>query len=157
MKSIYKNYIQKRPSCELIIVLLATVVALGSCSKNYVNKTPQTSILTTEALTSPAILQNALNGAYAELRSVGQYGRDFPVLGDLQADNTFVEARNSGRYIPQYNYSVTATDQVPDEMWANSYTGILRANEIIDAQLTGSQVDQIKAQAYALRAILYFK
>jgi len=150
MQSIYNKY-------GATIVLLVAVLGLGSCSRSFVNKAPQASILSAEALTSPAILQSALNGLYAELRNVGQYGRDFPVLGDLQADNTFVEARNSGRYISQYNYSVTAVDGVPNEMWAGSYTGILRANEIIDAAVTGAEADQIKAQAYALRALLYFK
>jgi hypothetical protein len=62
---------------------------------------------------------------------------------------------NSGRYITQFNYSVPITDQIPQDMWAESYTGILRCNQIIDATVTGA--DGIKAQALALRALLYFK
>jgi hypothetical protein len=44
-------------------------------------------------------MQNAVNGMYANMRAVGVYGRDFPVIGDLQADNTFVEVENAGRYL----------------------------------------------------------
>ena len=136
---------------------LAAVIALtlGSCSKSFVNKTPNDGISPTEALNSPAVLQSALNGAYAEIRNVSQYGRDWPVIGDLMADNTFLDSRNSGRYVTQFAYSVPITDQVPQDMWAESYTGILRCNQIIDASVTGA--DDIKAQAYALRALLYWK
>jgi starch-binding outer membrane protein, SusD/RagB family len=139
------------------IVLLAGVLVLGSCSKSFVTKTPETAVLTSQALNTVPLLQSALNGAYTELRAVGQYGRDFPILGDLMADNTYVETRNSGRYLSQYAYTVPVTDAVVDEMWADSYTGILRCNEIIDAPVTGGLTDTVKSQAYAIRAILYFK
>jgi hypothetical protein len=134
---------------------LAAALALGSCSKSFVTKTPADGISPTEALNSPAVLQSALNGVYAEIRNVSQYGRDWPVIGDIMADNTFLDARNSGRYVTQFDYSVPVTDQVPQDMWAESYTGILRCNQIIDANVTGAA--DIKAQAYALRALLYWK
>jgi hypothetical protein len=137
------------------LVVLAAALALGSCSKSFVTKIPSDGIPTSDALNSPAVLQSALNGVYAEIRNVSQYGRDWPVIGDLMADNTFVDVRNSGRYTTQYNYSVPITDQIPQDMWAESYTGILRCNQIIDATVTGA--DDIKAQALALRALLYFK
>jgi hypothetical protein len=136
-------------------IALAMALTLGACSKSFVTKTPADDVSTTDALNTPTILQSALNGAYAEIRNVDQYGRDWPVIGDLMADNTFVDANNSGRYITQFAYQVPVTDQVPQDMWAESYTGILRCNQIIDAPVTGA--DDIKAQAYALRALIYWK
>src|SRR5580692_8070297 len=96
--SLYKN---------LLIVLTAGTV-LGSCSKSFVDKTPSDKVVTdtTLLLTSVSALQSALNGTYAEIRNVDQFGRDWPVIGDLMADNTFLETRNSGRYIPQWGYTV---------------------------------------------------
>jgi len=140
-----------------LLIVLAAGTILGSCSKSFVNKTPLDKITTDTSLllTSASALQSALNGTYAEIRNVDQFGRDWPVIGDLMADNTFLETRNSGRYIPQWRYTVPITDQVPQDMWAESYTGILRCNQIIDAKVTDA--DDIKAQAYALRALLYFK
>jgi len=140
-----------------LLIVLAAGTVLGSCSKSFVDKTPLDKITTDTSLllNSASALQSALNGTYAEIRNVDQFGRDWPVIGDLMADNTFLESRNSGRYIPQWGYTVPITDQVPQDMWAESYTGILRCNQIIDAKVTG--VDDIKAQAYALRALLYFK
>lgn len=136
-------------------IAVATALVLGSCSKSFVAKSPANDLSPTDALNSASVLQSALNGAYAEIRNVDQYGRDWPVIGDLMADNTFVDANNSGRYITQFAYQVPVTDQVPQDMWAESYTGILRCNEIIDAAVTGA--DDIKAQAYALRALIYWK
>jgi starch-binding outer membrane protein, SusD/RagB family len=138
-----------------LLIILAAGSVLGSCSKSFVDKSPLTSFPTTDALNSPLTLQNALNGLYAEIRNVSQYGRDWPVLGDLQADNTFIELMNTNRYINEFGYDIPITDQFAQDMWAESYTGILRANQIIDAPVTG--VDAIKAQAYAIRALIYFK
>ncbi len=148
MKYILNKYL---PAAIVGLALLA------GCSKKFIEKTPYDSTPTSSTLTDASALQTALNGAYAELRAVGQYGRDFPVLGDLQADNTYIEVQNSGRYLAQYNYSVVSDDGVALEMWQDSYQGILRANQIINSGLSGSDVAPIKAQAYAVRALLYFK
>jgi hypothetical protein len=130
-------------------------LALGSCSKSFVNQSSASNVSTTEALSTPQLLQSDLIGLYAELRAVDQYGRDFPVIGDLMADNTFLESRNSGRYVYQFAYTVPTIDGVTLSMWQDSYNGILDANQIIDANVTGA--DAVKSQAYAIRALLYFK
>jgi hypothetical protein len=143
--SLYKN----------LLIVLAAGSILGSCSKSFIDKSPTTSVLTPDALNTASALQSDLNGVYAEIRNVDQFGRDWPVIGDLMADNVFLESRNSGRYIPQFSYTVPVTDQVTEDMWAESYTGILRCNQIIDAKVSGT--DDIKAQAYAIRALIYFK
>jgi len=140
-----------------IILLLTAALALGSCSKSFVDKSSAFNLSMTEALSTPELLQTDLNGLYAELRNVDQFGRDFPVLGDLESDNTFLEARNSGRYVYQFAYTVPVTDNTTQAIWQESYNGILDANQIIDAKVTGGTTAATKAQAYALRALLYFK
>ncbi|MDQ2752014.1 MAG: RagB/SusD family nutrient uptake outer membrane protein [Bacteroidota bacterium] len=147
----------KRILNKYLPVAVFGLALLAGCSKKFIEKTPFDSIPTNAALSDASALQTALNGVYSELRAVGQYGRDFPVIGDLQADNTYLEKKNSGRYNAQYNYSVVANDAVVLEMWQDSYQGILRANQIINSSLSGSDVAPIKAQAYAVRALLYFK
>jgi starch-binding outer membrane protein, SusD/RagB family len=138
-----------------LIAGAVVLVIMASCSKNFLTKYPNDSTSDAEALQTVAALQTALNGAYYELRQIGMYGRDLPVIGDLQADNTFVEQDNSGRYLDQFQYHITPTDGVAEEIWPAAYIAILDCNNIIDAQVTGA--DAIKAQAYALRALMYFK
>jgi hypothetical protein len=151
MKIIHMN----KQFSKYTLIVLAAGMMLGSCSKSFVDKAPAASLSFPEALDSSTVLQNALNGVYAEIRGVDQYGRDWPVLGDLMADNTFVETRNSGRYLSQFGYTVPITDGVTQSEWQDSYNGILDANQVIDANVTGAAA--IKAQAYALRALIYFK
>ncbi|MBY0347237.1 MAG: RagB/SusD family nutrient uptake outer membrane protein [Hydrotalea flava] len=147
-----KNIIQR-----FSITACTVAILLSGCSKNFINKSPNDSVPASQALNTQSGLADALNGAYSGLRAVSLYGRDFPIIGDLQADNTYVETKNAGRYLPQYNYSVVSSDVVEGEMWNQAYIDILRVNNIIDANVTGPNVAAIKAQAYAIRGLLYFK
>ena len=147
-----KKTFYKFSSGAILILLLLT-----ACSKSYIEKIPYDSIPLNSALSDQVGVTNALNGAYAQLRSANLWGRDLPVIGDIQADNTFVETKNSGRYIPQYNYNIVNSDGVAAEIWTSAYTAILRCNQIISGSATGGMVPQIKAQAYALRGLLYFR
>ena len=139
------------------IIAIAGLVTMTGCSKEFTEKVPYDAITIDAALSTESGLDNALNGVYASLRTANLYGRNFPVTGDLMADNSFVETKNSGRYITQYNYTFIASDGVFTNMWSNSYRAIMRANQIINATTTGANVAKIKAQALAVRALLYFK
>ncbi len=139
------------------IICVSLSFLLVACSKGFIQKSPADSIPLDEALADEVGVTNALNGAYAQLRSVGLWGRDLPVIGDLQAGNTFIETTNSGRYLAQYSYNLINSDDIALAIWTAAYTGILRCNQIIAAAATGGKVPQIKAQAYAIRALLYFK
>jgi starch-binding outer membrane protein, SusD/RagB family len=140
---------------KYIPILAAGLFCFSACTKSFVDKLPLASLTPADALDTSTTLQSALYGLYAELRGTDQYGRDWPVIGDLMADNTFLEQDNSGRYIVQFANQIPITDGVTLSMWSNSYNGILDANNIIDAPAKGA--DDIKAQAYALRALIYFK
>src|SRR5579872_2500423 len=124
----------------------AVLVFLSSCSKTFINQNPLASTTLGVALGNATQLQTALNGAYAQLRNIDLYGRDMPVIGDLQADNTFVEVNNSGRYLNQFKYTFTNADGAVEGDWNAAYVAIQEANQIIDAQVTGT--DAIKAQAF---------
>ena len=144
------------PNYILIFSLLCSLL-MAACSKSFITKTPSDSLPIDQALSDSSALQTALYGAYSELRATNCYGRSIPLLGDLQGDNTYVEIRNAGRYLSDYNYSVAVNDAVALGIWQDLYAVIERANAIIDAKPTGPLADQIKAQAYGLRGLCYFK
>lgn len=145
----------KKITNKAFLALAIPAMMLTSCSKDFLNEQPKDKLTPSQALSDVPSMQTALNGAYAQLRATSLYGRDFEIVGDLMADNIFVETNNSGRYVFQYTYTVASTDGVPDGGWNYAYGGILDANNIIDAKVPGS--DAIKSQAYAIRALLYFK
>lgn len=147
MKKIFKNSIQ----------LLSVILLFASCSKSFIEKEPNDSVPQGEAIIDESSMQNAISGMYANMRSVGSYGRDIPVIGDVQSDNAFIENENSGRYIANYQFNFTAANNEYTDMWNEAYATILRANNVIDADISGDNVPALKAQAYATRGLLYFK
>lgn len=133
---------------------------LASCSKDFLDNPPATSVNANEALATDADMLTALNGTYAGMRNSNLYGRTLPLLGDLQADNVFISTRNSGRYTGHNlnNFVVNNADVLG--IWENAYRVILRANNIINAKPTvtaQANVDQYQGEAYAIRALMYFE
>lgn len=139
--------------------MLATVllVSLASCKKSYLELNPPTSLTPEVALATQADLQVALRGAYAGLKLTGMYGRSLMVIGDMMGDNTYQSISNTNRYTFFNNYSYTILDNDVTSLWNNSYTVILRANNIINSPIAANAtVNQYKGEAYAIRALAYY-
>jgi hypothetical protein len=143
---------------RFVIQVITASVLLASCSKDFIEKLPEDAVSTSEAIIDESSMQSALNGAYAELRALGLYGADIPVIGDLLADNSFVQTGNTGRFLTTYQYTFIVDDSYYSTIWNNAYTAILRTNNIINASPTGDQtsIAELKSQAYAIRALVYF-
>lgn len=131
-------------------------VMTTSCKKTFLELQNPTALSPAQALASEADLQVALRGAYAGMRSANNQGRTIPVLGDLLADNAYISVANSNRYT--YGNTLTWTTANSDMLnfWTTSYNVILRANNIINTELKGANVDQLRGEAYAIRALNYF-
>lgn len=142
----------------IIVLTCAGLFFSLSCSKDFLNRVPYDSLPTSSSLSSASDLQSALNGMYAGLKSVNLFGRTIPLLGDLLGGNVYISTKNSGRYIPYQNLSYTVADGDAAGIWTDAYSVILRANNIINANVPSSPtVDNIKGQAKAVRALLYFE
>lgn len=141
------------------IFSLILLVCLSACSKDYLQKTPNSSVALDIAITTEVDLKNALAGTYAVLRGTDLYGRTLPVRGDLMADNEYVSNSNSGRYLPFNNFNIISTNADVSATYATAYTAITRANEIItNASVPASvNVNQYKGEAYAIRALMHFE
>jgi hypothetical protein len=130
--------------------------SIAACSKKFLDVTPPTSLLSEQALKTETDLLVATRGMYSGMRASTLYGRDAILFGDLMADITYVSPQNSNRFITQYNYSPTLTSGTG--IWTSAYVVILRANKIINANVSGStNVNQYKGEAYASRALMYFE
>ena len=147
----------KRITIKNMIVTTVLFLSLASCEKSFLELKPPTSLTPEFALATEADLQVALRGAYAGLKSTALYGRSLMVLGDMMADNTYQSALNTNRYtnFNLYNYLVTDGDVAG--LWNASYTVILRANNIINSPIAdNANIQQIKGEAYAIRALAYY-
>ncbi|SFV33583.1 RagB/SusD family nutrient uptake outer membrane protein [Thermoflavifilum thermophilum] len=141
-----------------ISLLTAALLFSLSCSKEFLNRVPYDSYPTSASLNTANDLRTALNGMYSGLKSVNLFGRTLPILGDLLGGNIYISTKNSGRYIPYQNLTYTVADGDASGIWIDAYNVILRANNIINANVPSSPVvDDIKGQAKAVRALLYFE
>src|SRR6187401_3260282 len=139
------------------LMVVAIVMVLPACKKEFLDKLPPTSLTPQLALATEADLQTALMGTYAGLRATDFFGRSTPVFGDLMADNGYVSLTNSGRYTNFNTYTYTVIDGNVVGMWRAAYTAILRANNIINSPIaTNTNVNQYKGEAYTIRALCYW-
>jgi len=147
----------KRITIKNMIVTTVLFLSLASCEKSFLELKPPTSLTPEFALATEADLQVALRGAYAGLKSTALYGRSLPVLGDMMADNTYQSALNTNRYTSFNLYNYLVTDGDVSGLWNASYSVILRANNIINSPIPdNANIQQIKGEAYAIRALAYF-
>ena len=140
------------------IMGIVALVAVMSCKETFLDVKPGDSVPFATAIKTESEMQGAVNGMYAALRSANLYGRSIPLLGDLMADNVYVSASNSNRYIAHGAYTVNNLNGDASGIWVSGYNAILRANQIIDAPVTPETAisKQLKGEAYAIRGLLLF-
>lgn len=137
---------------------LLTIFLLGSCKKEFLDLTPYNALPLDQAVNSEANMYTAVNGMYASMRSANLYGRTLPLKGDIMADNVFIKPSNSGRYLDFNQYDITTGNGNANGVWASAYVAIKNANLIINANLTANtNINQLRGEAYATRALMYFE
>ncbi len=143
---------------KLLLVLMSAMILTASCKKKFLDLLPYNQIAIDAAINTEADLQAALNGVYSTFRSANLHGRTLPLIGDLMADNVYIATVNSNRYIGEFNYNFTPIFGQANATLTDAYTGIQRANNVISTTLpTSATVNQIRGEALALRAFLYFE
>jgi hypothetical protein len=140
-------------------LLLCGALLLGSCTKNYLTRSPYNGLPLSTSIQSEADLLVANTGMYSQLRNTDLYGRTLPIKGDLMADNVFVTTANSGRYLSMNTYAFANNDAYASAIWQQAYIAIKYANTIITAKLTTSSanVSEYVGEAYAVRALMHFE
>jgi hypothetical protein len=145
---------------KIRLVLVPLVIFGTSCKKEFLDLKPYNSIPLSLAIQNEADLQSAVHGVYSTFRSANLHGRTIPLIGDLLADNVYIATVNSNRYIGEFNYAYTNQFGQSLTTMSDAYTGIQRANNVIDLGLKlppSATVSQLRGEAMALRALLYFE
>ncbi|MGI4727877.1 MAG: RagB/SusD family nutrient uptake outer membrane protein [Janthinobacterium lividum] len=146
---------------KLTYILLAGAIITASCKKVFLDEQPTLSVTVTQSIKTPNDLADAVNGMYNSMKQTTLFGRDIPVLGDLLADNTYVNQSNSGRYLNDNNYTfATSTSAEASNIYSQGYYAILQANRVIyEGQKIGNSADvsQLVGEAYTARALIYLE
>jgi tetratricopeptide (TPR) repeat protein len=141
---------------NIVFILLAISAMFFSCKKSFLDQIPSTAVPAATSIKTPNDMTDAVNGLYVAARNSSLFGENVPILGDLLADNVFVSSSNYGQYITESNYSFISNSGEASGMWTQGYNTILQANRIINAGLpVGSTVNQLRGEAYTLRALTY--
>ena len=150
----------KMKKIKIIIVLLSLVV-ITSCD-DYLDLKP-ISVLTTEnGLETGAQVEAALTGAYESFQSSEYYVWDNVLFSDVRADNAYAGGDNPEIFSID-KLQVSPTNSRLFKNWSNLYNAIAKTNliidridEISDPSFSIVRRQQIKGEAYFLRAYHYF-
>jgi hypothetical protein len=152
----------KHLTIHKLLPALMLTVALGSCSKGFLDTTPQQSTDLNNVVVDLPSTRGAINGIYSLMKSADYYGRTMFVNADLMADNAYISKKNSGRYLPNDQYGITSNDSRVRATWNQLYLLIANANILIEKgealQLPASEEAEKKhilGEAYTLRALAY--
>lgn len=145
---------------NLILALLIGVTLIGCDSLLELN--PQASITNDFALVTPANVQSALVGGYAQLGSADTYGGSYIYLSEIYAapgnevffNGTFIDPREVN------DKNIITTNAYVARFWTASYNVINRSNNVLSAlDIFGTDTatrNRVEAEARFLRGAAYF-
>jgi hypothetical protein len=138
------------------------MILLSSCSKDFLDKSPEYSVNTENFYQTEADAIAAINGAYQPLQWPKLYNMRM-WTSDIMAGNSIVGAGggSDGQETQDQANFVTATDnQGVLDLWRGPWPGILRCNiifqEVPGMSISESVKNQVLGEAYFLRAHYYY-
>jgi starch-binding outer membrane protein, SusD/RagB family len=144
---------------KILYLLTALSFSFIACNK-VLDVSPVDSVSAEDAIKDKVGVERALTGTYNALQAVGLYSRNAIIVGDLAADNltwtgTMLE------YGQIENKPIPAENPTIEGMWAASYDGINRANNILVklpaiSDLTQQESDNFEGEALFIRALLHY-
>jgi hypothetical protein len=132
----------------------------ASCSKSYLELTPQQSVSDEKALLNFEDLNSTITGIYNQISLSPYYGRYMFAIPDVMADDVKQNAQ-ANRIRDYAEHVVNKSDADASNLWTGMYSAINSANNIINSDIKvtesiQSEKDNIMGEAYALRGLVYF-
>ncbi|NAW52303.1 RagB/SusD family nutrient uptake outer membrane protein [Elizabethkingia argentiflava] len=149
-----------------ILITGLLILILGSCSRDFV-ETKFYQDKKAGQITSLAELHSFMSGVYVQMRVPAYYGANFLAFGEMHSDGMFVTGKG-GHYVGVASYSMNSNTSNVVKTWDAMYQTVRLANEVInvkneqfsdyskDPQAVIAAVNNYKAQAYAVRAQVFF-
>lgn len=148
-----------------IYAIAALLVCMASsCSKSFIDRAPRDSYTDASFYKTEDQFRQAVIAAYAPLRDV--LLNDY-FTSEMRSDNTIYQPIPSNRgtaYLHRENisdFTDNTTNAYTNAVWQHCYTGISRANIVIERLATSTIGDSVRkvfdGQAKFLRAWYYFK
>ena len=146
------------------ILIILTAIFVTSCSESFLDITPSSSTAVDNFYQTETQFTEAVNGAYASLRTIYSLGY---VYEEMRSDNTHFTRNNNERMTSNTdredvaNFLVSSTNSIISDSWASCYSIIAGANTILDyidkANLSDDFKNDIIGKAKFVRAFAYFE
>jgi len=151
-----------------LLYIFVLISGLSSCSKDFLNIVPETSISSPSFFANKTQYNQALVGAYTNLRGVAFMGF---AMDEMRSDNTFFTIYSADRGTETSteamvkfvdNPTSSSLSNTIGNRYGNDYSGIARVNTILsrigknEIGMTQGSIDSISAEALFLRAFYYF-
>lgn len=139
------------------------LLALASCSEDFLNLSPDTSLSSATFFKTEAHFEQALTSAYERLRPIAYHGI---FMDEMRSDNTFYTyyAGDRGPYLSTEVFALFLDDETNTAHTAARYNedfnGISRVNTILSridgVEFSDDVKTRIKGEALFLRAFYYY-
>ncbi|MDV7188468.1 RagB/SusD family nutrient uptake outer membrane protein [Lutibacter sp. TH_r2] len=145
---------------KIVVVLITTFICF-SC-EDYLDLAPISEETSDNAYNSASQIEAALTGAYESFQSSDYYIWDNVLFQDVRSDNYYAGGDNPEIFSID-ELTVSPTNSKVYGSWSNLYNAIAKANTVLDkvdgvtdVKLTEERKEQIKGEAYFLRAYHYY-
>jgi hypothetical protein len=143
---------------KIIILAVAFLAMLSSCSKSFIEKDPVSAVTLDALYKTDKDFQDAVIGTYQALRN--QYNNMWQ-FGDLRGDDAWIQVSNQPSSMAVDVFSINSSDALLSSTWANYYIVINRANNVLTKIANADPAviknkDRYIGEAKFLRALAYF-
>jgi hypothetical protein len=140
------------------IFAIVILISVSSCKK-FLETEPTDFSAPSTYYKNEEHLNFGLAGVYDVLGNARVYGADIHTRKNFEADEGFYNSSTFKNGVEVYNY--TANDTQVRDYWVNLYTGIARANSLLQAidrnpAIAQSIRDRVRGEALFLRGYYYF-
>lgn len=147
-----------------LLLLLIPVLVFTACSDEFTLLSPISERNTGSFYQTQGDFEVAIMGAYDALQSRGTFGVNYILMMEMRADNAANGGGATGLAATLEALDTFTEISTASELratWEDSYSGIARANTILDrieaAEFTSEDVrSRIKGEALFIRSLLYY-
>lgn len=147
---------------KFLILFLLSLVSLSGCKKEFIDLAPPSDLNAKNFYETASDMEQAVNAAYASLRSSGMFGRCFYLFGEMRSDNTAFTwlPGNSFETSSINDFLMTSANPNVQTMWNDTYNCILRCNIVLDhianIEMDQNRKDQFTGEVSFIRGLTYF-
>lgn len=149
---------------NLYIATLATIAVMsGSCKRDLLNPTPQTTVSADNAFDTPFRVESQAVSLYGSLKNGSLFGGRYLVYGNIRGEDFLNETSNLVTGSDVWNMNVANSTTSVKTLWSQGYLTINRCNVFIEgmaakgASVVGAEsAASYVAEARLIRGLVYY-